>query len=984
MFSGMESWRTENQSLTDNIGIKKLNEGKETSDKEWQGAKKDLADINWSNGNAASVDEESNKELHRTRQKLQLYEANLKLVQKENEAFKKDLQAIEKKLRTMRSEWKTDGFEENLVKDQASGLRPSFKIFCHLNGVRNQLQISRENCRKLANEVRIYKEKLVIRDDELTKTKQLMELKGHAEYADLLSKTEKELKKCKDEKSNFETECQRSKDRILEVESRVRELEQAGRGRWSSGQFKGGIVEAAANIQVPTSGLKLDESQIHLKNQDLEAELLMASQKLANTESDLWRSQSQVDDLTAQLKIALQKIAAFEWNSDETALDEPARNKCNNQLQSIKRQVHDLWFALQRKENENSKLETRLKETREEMHKMEIQLNLCHKQRSQLRDEMQKERQEFSMLEDEHKTLQKNISENIIIESFYKQELESKEYFIAELEANAASAELKYHELSEEKVKIEYLLEKYKTEYKEIENDLMQTHTDMADMQVELNVAEKEKEKLNTELKTTCKTISDLKLRCQLAVGAVKERGYDLSLTTKRLERIEAELEVASKVKSTLELQIYERKSNARKREDEDSAMSRHIEEYQRTHEELRELVSEKELVIDRLKDQISTLETDIQTLTMDVSYPHKSLNATNEEESKRVALKLKGSEEEVVRHRHKNVFKEMEKFEIDLSVAPKRAEALKSSLRENLDKENDLVKALPEEHSKFLYDDTHAASNRSNICSLEFQGEVYTKGSDELHELHDRINELDSNWTQGKKGNEKLNIEEAAASKQYDRLTDMYGNLVDGIKDYRAQAEEKDFSNDMQLQKVLMERDVLSSEVQRLNKRLTILNENYEKTQKERKDLERDLKIMQQRLLILEAGEKSIDTITAALQKELDESKLKIIDVSTMYEAAKSERDALRAELVNLPTTPKFSLKHETKPIMLTTFHDGPFTQKERAYELSPKKEMFETQARAALLGRKLKIARERLEDLKSAPLHGESGAENTETFQS
>lgn len=148
------------------------------------------------------------------------------------------------------------------------------------------------------------------------------------------------------------------------------------------------------------------------------------------------------------------------------------------------------------------------------------------------------------------------------------------------------------------------------------------------------------------------------------------------------------------------------------------------------------------------------------------------------------------------------------------------------------------------------------------------------------------------------------------------------------------------------------------------------MLKENNEKTQQEKKEIEQKLKMMQQRLLVLEADEKTIDTIKT-LQRELEEGKQKIHDLNAMYEAVRLERDNLRSENTKpmSPISPRTFGKYEANPRPTSAYLDILAQKTKIQEEASAEKDTFEAQARAMLLEEKLRMARGRLEGLKTFP---------------
>lgn len=729
----IESRNSGNQEMKNSI-IKKLQEEKEQLDKELQALKRDLVNLKLSNGNDDDIMELST-ELLQAKQDFQDCQEHCKMLQEENQAVKHDLLAAAKMIAAIQAE---EGFQEM----QKSGLE-NYSLLHKLDSIRDQLQMFRENCSGLENEVEIYKGKFDACKRELeAKETQLSELKESADITrkdkaridQLLSETQIRLTSSEGELNDLKVQSSYAKERIRDLEMTIHDFKKE-RGNKPDNLSN----SESLTMELESPAVKTDLLQ---QNKDLEAGISMVSRKLSEKEAELCRNLSQNEELNLQLKELLDKIAELETHSMNVQNPKDERIDAITLLQQTKRQATEIRFTLQRKEKENKDLEKKLKETREEMHKMEVQMNIGKAQRSQLMDELEKEREKILSLQEDNTTFQQSLSEDRANQDAYKQDLAIKDTTIAELKAMAANMQLKYHELSEKYTAIQELHEQYKKENQEIEDDLLQTQRDMADMQVNFKMADNEKEDLIQKLQTANKTIADLQWKVEMAEQGFKEKAHEMSLITQRLTRMEEDLEETSKTRSNLELQLHESNTNSRRKDDEESTRQSQMKELQRECEGLRQQVAEKELVVERLKDEISSLETDLGTLRTELSYKD-SLNETSREELKRLALKLKSSEEEITRLTDlgENTMQEKGSLEIDLSVAKKKIETMESNMKENGEKENNLVKTLQEERNKFVYKETDIASYRSKIAALELQSGTHAK---EKEELRSKVNDLE------------------------------------------------------------------------------------------------------------------------------------------------------------------------------------------------------------------------------------------------
>ena len=887
--SEVESWNSGNQEMRDNI-IKKLQEEKEELDKEVQTLKKGLASLNLTNGNYDSDIVELNRDRSRTTQELQECQEHCNFLQQENQSLKHDLLAAEKKIKAIQGDWGSEEMEE-------SGRKHSSLLY-KLDVIRDKLRIYRENCSWLENEVKIYKEKLDFCNQELhAKKGQVEEFKesydfinkGKARLECLLSETQLKLEKSEEDVMELKAENQDFKERIGKLETKIHNL------RDEKANMAGGVSKPVKQDLESSANFSRLQQQVG----NLEKELSSMSQKLSETEADLCRNQTQVEQLSLQLKESLDKIAELETRRGSKAID--GTMDSGALLQQTKRQAQEVRFTLQRKDKESKDLEKKLKETREEIHKMEIQGNLGEAQRSQLTEEIEKEKENFLKLQEEFIAYQQGISKQKASEDFYKQELASKDVIIAEQKVTAANMELKYHELSEQYTATQELHEQYKREIQEIEDDLLQTQRDMADMQVGFTVAENEKEELKQQLLAANKTITDLKSKLELAEQDVKEKEHENSLTTQRLTRMEEELEEASRSKSYLELQLHESNTKARRKGDEESAMQNQMEELQRTCEGLRQQVSEKELVVERLKDEISSLETDLGTLRTELSYKD-SLHETSAEELKRLTLKLKSSEEEIARltELSENTLQEKGTLHIELSVANKKIESMESNLKENGEKESNLVKTLQEERNKFVYKETDMDSYRSKIAALEFQCENHVKERDELRR---KVYDLDERATTLKHQLDEVSTSKDQAIRQRMELEEKVLEMQQDIEE----SSKTRLQHEGELQDLCSKLAKYEVQIETLKRQNDELKE---------KTVETNIQVVNQReeLMKLEISTTEHQKMRESVQSDLEQKSKDYEDMQSTIKGLQTELKKAKNNLITSKMSHEFALDENSR----------------------------------------------------------------------
>ena len=361
----------------------------------------------------------------------------------------------------------------------------------------------------------------------------------------------------------------------------------------------------------------------------------------------------------------------------------------------------------------------------------------------------------------------------------------------------------------------------------------------------------------------------------------------------------------------------------------------------------------------------------DLQSSKTKISLLEEEL-CTSAREQAKANLSAKEAKEN-----HGKLKNELQQLQIHLREAKQDRERDAKELREK----NETIKKLQRENSE-LENELSAATKEMSAKATEYLTLMnkQEEAQEDLDALRRKIPELESSSMREKAENEKLRLEIFATRQLNKDLKIAHENLLEEIKNSEDQLQDKDLIKSAELQKAVLEKDQLNKEIQLANKRLAMVKDINEKVQREKKELEQKLKMTQQRLLILEADEKTVDTIKT-LQRELEEGKQKIQDLNAMYEAVRMERDNLRGESTK-PMSPRTFTKYEAKPRGASAYLDT-LTQTSRLQEqVAAKTDMLEAQARTTLLEEKLKMARERLDGLKNFPPHsGDSRSESAES---
>ena len=884
----VEKLNSENKEMNENI-VKKLTEEKEELDSEVQSLRKDLETLKMTNFDNDDDKMELIRELSQTKQDLLESAENCKSLQKENESLRQNLLVVTKRIESMEGECgekEKDGLKKTTVLDK-------------LERIREQLQGYHQNHAGLENEVQFYKEKLDFCNNELeTKTRKMDEMKKSYDHLakekvkleEELSQTQIDLEKLEMDLNHFEAENQLCKGQVEELEKQTCDLEN----------------DEPRRIEVISEETKRDleswnnVSFLRQLIEDLEKELSLVSRKLSEAEAGLYNNQTQVQQLNLQLKESLDKVAELETCAGNK--DTGGIGNSNAQLQQAKRQAQEARFQLRRKEKENKAFEEKFKETREEVHKMEIKTNLGETQRSKLTEQLQNEKGKFLKLQEDFKAFKKSMAENMSSLELNKQELSNKDAIIAEQKIKAADMELKYHDLSEQYNEIHDLHEQHKREIQEFENDLLQTKKDMADMQMKVSEAEDEKQKLKQEILTANKNISDLNSKLWSAEQGAEEKEREMSLMTQRLTKMKEDLEETSKCKSEVEHQLHESRSKTAIKGDGDNAMQKQIEELHSTCKGLRQQVAESELIIDQLKDENSSLETDISAVKKELSYS-ESLRETSAYELKRLATKLKSSEDEITRltELSEKALQNKGTLEIELSVAHKKIESMEENMKENQETENSLVKSLQEERKQFVCKEADMVSYRSKIASLELQCDKLIKENDDLRrkneELETKATALREQLDEVFKSRDqtirrKMELEENVLEMQQDleasikcktRHEEQAQNLYGKIANYETQIAELKRQNEELKEKIV------AAGIEAANQKDELLKLEITATEQ--------LKVRESAQLDLEQKKKDYDDmqkVIKRLQAELNEAKSDLFTSKMTHEFSLDEHSKL------------------------------------------------------------------------------------------
>ncbi|GFR17378.1 CAP-Gly domain-containing linker protein 2 [Trichonephila clavata] len=794
--------------------------------------------------------------------------------------FKERIVALEAELESQKQEKiKCMQELENLQKVLNNSNKEHESILATLN---NTNQEKDDVIANLKNELNIEIEKvtkLIEENKSLTEqiSSQTSEAKGHSESV-------KEL----GEKINLLSEELKSKVNLLkENEITIQEKDSK-------------ISTLDNNLESQTQQIVQLQNQNQILNQDLEQKILELNEKL--------KLQKSLEDEVASIKMQLESDIP---KKEEKILDlvkkleEVTTNLQEKEEELIKKQNEVL--GLQKKSEElsetNSMLQVKIKELEENISFMnkdssEKVISLEKKVQTLIEEkegtinnfekEKQTKQSEFETLKNELESYKSALSDAQSQLSVLTQTAKEKDSEIIVIKNELDATKKTCEALDEEKARYEQLLKEKAELLSSFEKQLSETKNEADKTNEELTVIKKKTDELSHALKEKEEAITQLTSKLQLAEQNVEMLNRDSSEHVTTLQNELSKLKEESvKTKSSLEEQLTE---------------------IQLKKEELISEINEKDNVIKKKEESLSTLKSQLKTKENDISV----LSHEKEKIEKEIADLVKDKEEiQILNEKNTQALKEhfdsewkkkdellsnsekqfsearstIDKLNVELTGVKKETDTLCSVLNQ---KEEDIAQLnsklqLAEQNVEMLNRDSseHVTTLQGELSKLKEES-VKTKTT-----LEQKISEL-------QKKNEEL-------------LSD--------IKEKNIAVKEKEESLSMLEKQInLKENDVsnLSQQLEKLNNEISTLTKEKEEmhlchekqSQSEKEKFGTELKKKDQKLTeILESNEKLSKTISEQsviiggkdemlfdLQNQLKTKETEVSNLSSQEEKLKQE----------------------------------------------------------------------------------------------
>lgn len=293
------------------------------------------------------------------------------------------------------------------------------------------------------------------------------------------------------------------------------------------------MKHASPVFQDDTAELQSDNCRLRQRVQDLEAELCEASLRQSLAESAYQQSRLQMDDLLNQLDNSSDIIHELETCCD---INVEEKSEFDSQLRHTERQLTELRVSLEQTEEENGDLERKLLESEKHVQRLEAQLQMGAKQKDQLIYELEEEKEMANALQQDVLSLQKGLLSSRRKMDFYKREIGSKEVVEDELKANNSKLKRRNNELEEELNKIQSALRRLESNQVELQEDLLQTHRILDEVQLDYKIVSEEKDALNEELKAFYERHRELKMTYRLCVHEKNEKEQEIAVLVAKVE----------------------------------------------------------------------------------------------------------------------------------------------------------------------------------------------------------------------------------------------------------------------------------------------------------------------------------------------------------------------------------------------------------------------------------------------------------------
>ena len=393
-----------------------------------------------------------------------------------------------------------------------------------------------------------------------------------------------------------------------------------------------------------------------------------------------------------------------------------------------------------------------------QMFKCEGQRESQSKQKANLKAELEEERSKVTKLKAELARIKSRYDEFQRNADLKLKESGNKDKTIENLRASVMAHELKTESLLSEVTKLQAQIEITEEEKRELREETLDAQKRVRDAAAENRQTSEENEKLNLEVQSFYKRLSEL----QASFNTCEHEKFDFQHQTMALQqkvsRLEAEIDESVKQRSASEIRIQECTATHNAVTQEINLLKSQLLEQQSVNNDLRKDIAEKDALSKQLQEELNVLNVDSDACHKELKNV-KNMREMSEKEKKMLHNDLVSKQEEYSRAQalYEATLKRKEQLEAELNTAQNQIANMELSLKRSA--AADKARELDHERSRASELAKQLATYKSKVSSLESLSEI-TKNDiqgvlDELEEAENKMSVL------------KQELEETVANKE-------------------------------------------------------------------------------------------------------------------------------------------------------------------------------------------------------------------------
>ena len=753
------------------------------------------------------------------------------------------------------------------------------------------------------------------KEERTTKMRQIEKLE--TANKDLVSKVEdlkEQLSKQKmsvelyaNQSKTAETEMNLSQTKLSELDSSLQstrnERDELQRELFAVTSKLVTVEDANMKSLEKVTQLEVENSSLRDKIAGLESEMFAQGRRFSQLEPTCALAKEKIEDLTRQLEESLIKISQME-GSYEAAVRE--RDDLKEELGLSERRIVEIKGLLQKTEDASSEVEQNMAVMKSQLLKYEGQMESASKQKSNFKVELEEEKSKVAKLKRELAKAQSRQEEFQRKVDWNKRESTNKDKTIDELRTSVSAYEMKTESLYSEVNKLQAQLEITEEEKRELQEELLDAQKKVRDAGADNRQASEENEKLNLEIQSFYKRLSEL----QASYNACEHEKYDFQHQSMALQqkvtKLEAELDEAINQRSACELRVQEFSATCGAVSQDAASLKNQLVEQQHINEELRKEIAEKEALTKQLQGKLDALNVDFEASREELKSA-KETRETSEKEKKILQNQLMIKQDEYTRAQslYETTLKHKDQLEADFNVAKKRMANMESSLKRSV--AADKTRELNDERSRSSELAKELASYKSKVLSLESMSAL-TKN--DIQGLLDELEETENKMSSLKQELEEVVLDKEERERKLNNLEKRNSDLDQEVSTYRQVKEkaEEDLhvmrtriaKYESQLQTIQDQRSQLKDQLDASNNKLICDKEQImrleSKVMEEKKMNETINKAINRKDQLVEELQMSVRSTEAKLERA--KSELMTFKVTT--EGLRAEKSEYEARLAS------------------------------------------------------------------------------------